>query len=193
MAADQGFREGTLNTREHKIINNVMKLTRISVRDIMTPRPVVFSVSGQLKVKEFFDAHAEKPFSRIPIQDSSADDISTYVLKTDLLIAQAKDEFEAPLSTFKRKFLILPDVVTASDAFDRLAQDKSHIALVVDEYGTMQGVVTLEDVLETLIGFEITDELDKVEDMQALAQKRWRERMVAMGFDPDSVDWNTSP
>ncbi len=189
--AEIGSREGTLNPREHKIINNVMKLTRISVRDIMTPRPVVFSVSGQLRVKEFFDAHADKPFSRIPIQDSSADDISSYVLKTDLLIAQAKDDFDAHLADFKRKFLVLPDVVSASDAFDRLVQDKSHIALVVDEYGTMQGVVTLEDVVETLIGFEITDELDKVEDMQALAQKRWRERMIAMGFDPDSVEWNT--
>lgn len=189
--AEIGSREGTLNKREHKIINNVMKLTHVPVRKIMTPRPVVFSVSGTLTVKEFFDAHAEKSFSRIPIQDSSADDISSYVLKTDLLLAQAKDNFDVRLADFKRDFLVLPDVVSASDAFDRLAQDKSHIALVVDEYGTVQGIVTLEDVLETLIGFEITDELDKVEDMQALAQKRWRERMIAMGFDPDNVEWNT--
>lgn len=188
--ADIGSREGTLNKREHKIINNVMKLTHVSVRDIMTPRPVVFSVPGQLKVKEFFDAHADKPFSRIPIQDASPDDIAAYVLKTDLLVAQARDEFDKPLAEFKRKFVVLPDVVTASDAFDRLAQDKSHIALVVDEYGTMQGVVTLEDVFETLIGLEITDEADKVEDMQLLAQKRWRERMIAMGVDPDSAEWN---
>ncbi len=188
--AEIGSREGGLNRREHKIINNLMKLSRVSVRDIMTPRPVVFSVPGKLKVKDFFAAHADKPFSRIPIQDSTADDISSYVLKTDLLIAQAKDDFDARLADFKRKFLMLPDVVSASDAFDRLVQDKSHIALVVDEYGTVQGVVTLEDVLETLIGFEITDELDKVEDMQALAQKRWRERMIAMGFDPDSAEWN---
>ena len=190
--AEIGSREGALNKREHKIINNSMKLTRISVRDIMTPRPVVFSVSGKLQVKDFFDAHAEKPFSRIPIHDDTADDISAYVLKTDLLIAQAKDDFDSHLEDFSRKFLVLPDVVTASDAFDRLVQEKSHIALVVDEFGTMQGVVTLEDVLETLIGLEITDELDKVEDMQLLAQKRWRERMIAMGFDPDSVEWNTN-
>ncbi len=190
--ADIGSREGTLNNREHKIINNLMKLTRVSVRDIMTPRPVVFSVSGQLKVKDFFIEHAEKPFSRIPLQADTSDDISFYVLKTDLLVAQAKDEFDKRLDEFKRQFLILPDVVTASDAFDRLVQDKSHIALVVDEYGSMQGVVTLEDVFETLVGLEITDELDKVEDMQVLAQKRWRERMIAMGVDPDSAEWNVS-
>lgn len=189
--AEIGSREGTLNKREHKIIENSMKLTRIPVRDIMTPRPVVFSVPGNMKVKEFFAAHADKPFSRIPVYGDNADDISAYILKTDLLIAQAKDDFDVRLSDFKRKFLVLPDVVTASDAFDRLVQDKSHIALVVDEYGTMQGVVTLEDVVETLIGLEITDELDKVEDMQALAQKRWRERMSAMGFDPDSLESKT--
>ena len=189
--AEIGSREGTLNKREHKIITNLMRLTRISVRDIMTPRPVVFSVPGQLKVREFFTDYADKPFSRIPIQDSSADDISAYVLKADLLMAQAKDNFDSCLTDFKRTFLVLPDVLSASATFDRLVQDKSHIALVVDEYGTMRGIVTLEDVLETLIGFEIIDELDKVEDMQALAQKRWRERMITLGFDPDKAEWNT--
>ena len=137
--AEIGSREGTLNKQEHKIIENSMMLTRISVRDIMTPRPVVFSVPGSLKVKDFFAAHADKPFSRIPVHGDTADDISAYVLKTDLLIAQARDEFDTPLSDFKRKFLALPDGVTASDAFDRLVQDKSHIALVVDEYGDHAG------------------------------------------------------
>ncbi len=66
--------------------------------------------------------------------------------------------------------------------------EKSHIALLVDEYGTVQGLVTLEDVVETLIGLEITDELDTVEDMQALAYRRWRDRMAALGIDPDSLD-----
>lgn len=190
--AEIGSQEGTLNVREHKIINNLMKLTRLSVRDIMTPRPVVFSAPGHMKVQDFFAAHADKPFSRIPIQDGAADEITTYVLKSDLLIAQAKDDFDVLLSDFKREFLILPDAATASDAFDRLMQEKSHIALVVDEYGTPQGIVTLEDVIETLMGLEITDELDKVEDMQALARKRWRKRMQAIGIDPDSVEWNGS-
>lgn len=190
--AEIGSQEGSLNVREHKIINNLMKLTRLSLRDIMTPRPVVFSAPGHMKVQDFFAAHADQPFSRIPIQDGAADEITTYVLRSDLLIAQAKDDFDVPLSDFKREFLILPDTATASDAFDRLLQEKSHIALVVDEYGTPQGIVTLEDVIETLMGLEITDELDKVEDMQALARKRWQKRMQATGIDPDSVDWNGS-
>ncbi len=185
--ADIGAREGALDKREHRVINNLMKLAQLSVRDIMTPRPVIFSASGAMTVAEFFAAHADNPFSRIPLRESDADTIAGYVLKTDLLIAQAKDDYDARLIDFKRQFLILPDALTASDTFDRLMQDKSHIALVVDEYGTVQGLVTLEDVIETLIGFEITDELDKVADMQDLARKRWRERMQAIGIDPDNL------
>lgn len=185
--AEIGSQEGSLSTREQEIISNLMKLTRISVRDIMTPRSVIFSVPTYMKVKEFFGAHADKPFSRIPVHDGDADAITGYVLKDDLLIAQAKDNFDARLAAFKRTFLVLPDLVMASDAFERLIKEKSHLALVVDEYGTVQGIVTLEDVVETLIGLEITDELDKVSDMQSLARKRWRERMQAMGVDPDSI------
>ena len=172
--AEIGSREGSLSMREHEIISNLMKLTRISVRDIMTPRPVIFCVPAYVTVTEFFAAHADKPFSRIPVHDGDADEITGYVLKDDLLIAQAKDNFDARLATFKRAFLVLPDLVMASDAFERLIKEKSHLALVVDEYGTVQGIVTLEDVVETLIGLEITDELDKVSDMQSLARKRWR-------------------
>ena len=79
----------------------------------------------------------------------------------------------------------------ASDIYDRLMYEKSHIALVVDEYGTVQGLATLEDVVETLIGLEITDESDKVEDMQDLAHKRWRERMETIGIDPNSLESKT--
>ena len=103
-------------------------------------------------------------------------------------MAQAKDEFERPLSDFRRDFIALLDSFSASDVFDKLMHEKSHIALLVDEYGTVQGLVTLEDVVETLIGLEIMDELDTVEDMQALAYRRWRDRMAALGIDPDSLD-----
>ena len=102
-------------------------------------------------------------------------------------MAQAKDEFDRKLSDFKRDFNLLSDKLMASEVFDKLMHEKRHIALVVDEFGTIQGLVTLEDVVETLIGLEITDEFDKVEDMQALARKRWRGRMEAIGIDPDSL------
>lgn len=183
-----GREEGLLDVKELKIVTNLMKLHRLSVRDIMTPRPVIFSVPEKMNVQDFFAAHSEKPFSRIPVYGRNADDITGYVLKNDLLTAQAKDDFDKHLSDFKRDFLIVPDKLVASDLYDRLMYEKSHIALIVDEYGAVQGLVTLEDVVETLIGLEITDESDKVEDMQALAHKRWRERMEAIGIDPDSLE-----
>ena len=181
-----GKQEGILNLKEHTIVSNLMKLNQLSVRGIMTPRPVIFSVSEEMTVQEFFEAHAATPFSRIPIYSKTPDHIKCYVLKTDLLIAQARDQFEKRLSEFSREFLILPDTLSASDIYDRLIREKSHLSLVVDEFGTIQGLVTLEDVMESLIGLEITDELDKVEDMQALAYKRWRERTESIGIDLES-------
>lgn len=182
-----GAREGVLEKKELKIVTNLMRLHHLSVRDIMTPRPVIFSASEKMSVKEFFSGYAAKPFSRIPIYGERADDVTGYVLKNDLLIAQAKDQFDKPLVDFQRPFLIFPDILSVSQVFDRLMYEKSHIALVVDEYGVVQGIITLEDVMETLIGLEITDELDTVEDMQKLAHKRWRERMQSIGIDPDNL------
>ena len=186
-----GKEEGLLDVKELKIVTNLMKLHRLSVRDIMTPRPVIFSVSESMTVADFFGAYAEKPFSRIPVYGKGTDDITGYVLKHDLLKAQAADDFGKKLSDFKRDFLVVPDKLMASDIYDRLMYEKSHIALVVDEYGTVQGLATLEDVVETLIGLEITDESDKVEDMQDLAHKRWRERMETIGIDPNSLESKT--
>lgn len=183
-----GKEEGLLNVKELKIVTNLMKLHRLSIRDIMTPRPVIFLVQENMTVQDFFAAYSEKPFSRIPIYGENTDDIKGYVLKSDLLMAQAKDDFNKKLAAFKRDFLILPDSLTASGAYDRLMYEKSHIALVVDEYGTVRGLVTLEDVMETLIGLEITDELDTVEDMQVLARKHWQDRMATIGIDPNSLE-----
>ncbi len=181
-----GTQEGLLNAKEHKIIANLMKLNRLSVRDIMTPRLVIFSIHEDMTVENYFTIHSGKPFSRIPVYGQNMNEIESYVLKNDLLIAQARDEFSRKLSEFRRDFLIVSDKLSAFDVYDRLMHEKSHISLVVDEYGTVQGLVSLEDVVETLIGLEIVDESDLVEDMQILANKRWRERMHAFGIDPDN-------
>lgn len=178
-----GKEEGVLSTEEHKIASNLMKLRKLSVRSIMTPRPVIFSVPDDMSVKAYFETHSDKAFSRIPLYKSNTDDISGYVLKNDILLAQARDEFDTRVQEFQRDFVVIQDKVSAFDVFDRLMHEKRQIALVVDEYGTVQGLVTLEDVIETLIGLEITDELDTVEDMQILAKKRWEERMDAIGVD----------
>lgn len=185
--AEIGAEEGMLEVKEQKIVTNLLRLNQLSVRDIMTPRTVVLTVPETMCVKDFFRDHGLKPFSRIPIHSGHPDNVSGYVLRIDLLVAQAKDQFDQTLSEFRRDFLVFTDMLTASTVFDRLLHEKSHIALVVDEYGAVQGIVTLEDVVETLIGLEITDELDTTEDMQALARRRWKERMEAIGVNPDDL------
>ncbi len=185
--AEIGAKEGVLETKELKILRNMMQLDMLSIRHIMTPRTVIFSVSEALTVKEFFEKHAQTPFSRIPVYEGNTDNITGYVLRSDLFIAQAKDDFDSVLTDFKREFLFVIDTLSASKVFDKLMYDKTHIALVIDEYGSTQGLVTQEDVMETIIGLEITDELDKVEDMQKLAHQRWRERMQSIGVDPESI------
>jgi len=186
--AEIGAQEGLLDDKELKIVSNVMRLHHLSVRDIMTPRPVVFAVAGAMTVRDFFTKHAERPFSRILLFGRDREEMLGYALKSDMLWAQARDRFDAPLSEFMRELPVVPDAMTASKVFDRLLHERSHIALVVDEYGAMQGIVTLEDVMESLIGLEIMDESDRVEDMQKLAHRRWRERMAAIGIDPDSIE-----
>ena len=185
--AEIGTKEGLLQPKELKIVNNLMGISKLSVRMIMTPRPVIFAQSSAMTVQEFFLAHDEKPFSRIPLYDGTRENMNGYVLKTDLLIAQAKDQFDKSLSEFRRDVLMVLDSRTTSDIFDLLMHDKSHMALVVDEFGTVQGLITQEDIVETLIGLEITDETDWVEDMQAFAQQRWQDRMRSMGMDPDMI------
>ncbi|NBB71580.1 MAG: DUF21 domain-containing protein [Alphaproteobacteria bacterium] len=186
--AEIGAREGQLQAKELRIVRNLMRLRRLFVRDVMTPRPVVFTVSAGATVRTYFERYREQPFSRIPLRGEGTDEETTYVLRADLLVARAEGELDAPLARFARELLIIPDTVSASDTFDRLMLERTHLALVVDEYGSTQGLVTLEDIVETLIGLEITDELDRVEDMQALAHERWRARMRAIGVDPDSIE-----
>lgn len=186
--AQIGADEGLLESKELKIVMNLMRLRQLSVRDIMTPRPVVLSASEKMTVRDFFTTHSKNAFSRIPVYAENEDDITGYVLKNDLLMAQARDEFDKSLSEFRRPFLMFLDVLDASTIFDRLIHGKTQIALILDEYGTMQGIVTMEDVLETLIGLEIIDESDKVDDMQKLARKRWRARMESMGINPDNME-----
>ena len=186
--AEIGAEEGQINAKELAIVSNLMRLNAVSVRDIMTPRPVIFSLPATMTVSDFFASHKARPFSRIPIYDQDRDDIIGYVMKSDLLLAQARDDFDTTLGNFKRSFLVIPDLLSASAVFDRLAHESSHIALVVDEYGSVQGLVTLEDVLETLIGLEIIDESDTIDDMRELAHKRWQERVRKLGIDPQSLE-----
>lgn len=185
--AQIGHEEGLLDEKERKIVANLMRLHRLSVKQIMSPRAVMFSQPAKISVADFLAEHAENPFSRVPIYKGKKDEICGYVLKQDIFHAQARGDTTKKLDAFRRDLPVLPETVKASHAFDRLMRERSHMMLVVDEYGSTEGVLTLEDVIETLMGLEITDELDPVEDMQRHARERWQKRMSVLGIDPK--DW----
>ena len=106
-----------------------------------------------------------------------------FVLRTDMLLAQARGDTDKTLLNYRREMLVLPESVSLTNAFNQVMVEKAHIALVVDEYGDLQGILTLEDILETLLGLEIVDEADATVDMRELAQKKWRKRAEKMGLD----------
>jgi CBS domain containing-hemolysin-like protein len=185
--AQLGVEEGLLDRKEQKIVGNLMRLHRLTVSDIMTPRAVIFMAPKDMAIGTFLNQYADNPFTRIPLFDTDRDDIKGYALKQEIFMAKARGEDDKPLIDLRRDMHILPGSLNASHAFDQLMRSRSHVALVVDEFGSVKGLLTLEDIMETLIGLEITDELDTVADMQHLARERWRERMSALGVDPK--DW----
>ncbi|PLX72911.1 MAG: hemolysin [Desulfuromonas sp.] len=174
--------EGALAGKESKIMQNLLKLTETAAKAAMTPRTVVFTMPQETTVGDYFEKFNEISFSRIPLYKEDPENIIGFVLRSDLLLAQARNQRHEPVSSFVRDIPKLPEQTNLSRAFDRFLKEQVHIMMVVDEYGGFSGILTLEDVLETLIGFEIVDEFDAVEDMQALARKRWKKRAEQLGI-----------
>lgn len=175
--------EGLIDQEEATILQNLLLLQEIKIKDIMTPRTVMFFESGQLQVGEFFYKHKKNRFTRIPIYDNKPDDIVGFVIRADLLLAQARGNSNNSLSNYIREMPTLLDNKRVSDAMRGLLLSKAHISLVVNEYGTVRGILTLEDILETLIGHEIIDEGDKNIDMQKLAKRLWKTKAKKYGID----------
>ena len=180
--ADLGEREGQLEERESRILKNMFRLHETIVTDVMTPRPVVFSLPESLTVYEYFDKHYDSRFSRIPVYVDNDEMFTGFVLKDDLLLAQARNNTDNTLTTYRRDLYTLSDKTSLSDAFDEVLHQRAHIMVIIDEYGGMEGVITMEDILETLLGLEIMDESDKAADMQQYARRMWKKRAQAMGI-----------
>jgi CBS domain containing-hemolysin-like protein len=184
---DIGAKQGQLQERETHIFRNIMKFDQLQVKDIMTPRQVVFTVAETTTVGAFVEDHAQQPFSRVPVYGDGPDDVTGFVIKNEVLTRFAKGQKDMALAEIKRPLLAVPDTVSLSVLFETLIENRHHVALVADEYGEVEGLVTLEDVVETVLGLEIVDEHDRVEDMRALARKHWRERAAALGIDPETL------
>ncbi len=182
--ADISAEEGVLAERESEILKNLLRLRKTPVQDVMTPRTVLFSLPETTTVETFTRDHEHIPFSRIPIYPEDPDQVNAFVLRSDLLLAQARGKFSDMLKNYRRDILVLPEGASLAGAFNQVMQAEAHIALVVDEYGDLQGILTLEDIVETLLGVEIVDEGDETVDMQELARRKWKHRLKNIGMDP---------
>ena len=186
--AELGMKEGALESQESRILKNLFRLRQLKAKDIMTHRPVVFSLQEEMSIGDALQKHPEIPFSRIPLYRENHDDITGFVLKSDMLLASAEGRKTESLKAHKRPIQAIPETLLLSKLYDLLLDAREHIVIVVDEYGGMEGIVTLEDVLETLLGLEIVDEGDRTVDMQAFARSRWKMRAAKLGIIPEEED-----
>lgn len=165
--------EGVLRTQESKIIQNAFKLTSISAEDIMTPNLVVVSVPDSMTVKEFF-SNVELTYSRIPVYHDNKDYIIGYVLKMTVLELLAKDSFDTRMSEIMRPILSFDEDKKVFGIWKEMLEKKEHISVICDKYGCLRGVVTMEDVIETMLGEEIVDEVDTNVDLQKVAMDKFK-------------------
>jgi CBS domain containing-hemolysin-like protein len=146
-----------------------------------------------MSIQDVLSENTDIPFSRIPIYGENQDDVTGFVLRNDILLAESRGRHDAKLHEFRRELRAIPDTGILSSLFDILLHQREHIALAVNEYGGMEGVVTLEDVVETLLGMEIVDEADPAVDMRVLARKRWEEHARRHGLlGREGFEWPDS-
>lgn len=172
--ADAGLKSGAIDKEEKSIIQNLLKLENKTVKEIMTPRSVVLSLDENQSLGDIYKENNPFQFSRIPVYNEDSDNITGFILKDGILENIAADKHSRKAVEIRRKVLFVEDSSTVADVLDTLILKKQHMALVADEFGTIVGLVTMEDVIETLFGLEIVDESDKVVDMQKLAREKWK-------------------
>lgn len=176
MTAEIGVEEGALKGKESNIIKNLLMLDKIYVSDIMTPRSVFFALDKDLTVEEVFNKHKPLRFSRIPVYSGSLDNIVGMTFRFKIHEALSNDQHDKLIGDMVTPISSIPERMTVSQVLDFFIKEKEHMALAVDEYGIVAGLVSLEDAVETLLGVEIVDELDNVEDMRKFALEQWQLR-----------------
>ena len=164
--------EEVIETEEKKIIQNLLKLDEITVHEIMTPSTVVEMAESTMTVREFYDS--DLTHSRILIyDDDNSDYVVGYVLRQTVLEKMAEDKFQTSIRDIARPILTFPEEEPVGNVWEKFLEKKEHISVITDEYGTFRGIVTMEDVIETMLGQEIVDETDEVVDMQEYAKEQW--------------------
>jgi len=181
--AQMAREEGVLDPNEAMILRNLIALREVTIQSIMTPRTVVFTLQAEETVEQATRLHPP-PFSRIPIVGNGLDDPRGVIHRRELYKALADGHAQTALGELARPLHAVPEVVSLPVVLKQFIERREHLFLAVDEYGGSVGIVTLEDVVEALLGVEIVDETDDVEDMQALAKEaldKLRHRDVKRG------------
>lgn len=174
---DVGTDEGVFGKEESKIIKSCMHLVEVKAREIMTPHIVIESACEGMTLHEFREAR-NWTFSRIPVYKEEKEYITGYVLKDQILKDLSEDKFDRRLADIVRPILSFPEEESAFNIWEKMLEAREHISVITDEYGCLRGIVTMEDVLETMIGVEIVDEQDTTTDMQELAREKLQKMLV---------------
>jgi CBS domain containing-hemolysin-like protein len=177
-----GAGEGIFSEKENRIIQNLLKLKNVGVREIMTPRVVVALADENLSLDDFLKNKDYLKYSRIPVYSENEDNVTGYVFRQVVLEKLAENQHNLKLKDIKREIVIVPSAIILFALWEKLLERKEHIALIMDEYGGLDGIVTMEDIIETLLGLEIVDEKDTIPDMQAYARERWETRQAKYNF-----------
>jgi len=176
--ANIGAKEGVFEEKENKIIQNLIRLKSVKVSEVMTPRIVVTVADENMSLQEFLIKKEFLYYSRIPIYSKNVENITGYVFRQTVFEKLAEEKTNLKLKDIRREIVTAYESQTLINLWEVLLEKKEHIALIVDEYGGMAGIVTMEDIIETILGLEIVDERDRIIDMQQYARKRWDERKI---------------
>lgn len=179
---DAAGEEGVFEENETTIIKNLLVFKSVKAKDVMTPFSVAMIENEDTSIEDFYRGHKNLRFSRIPIYNQSPNNLTGFILKDDVLEQMLDEKGPEPLKILRREMLVTSSDTAIPDLFETFIQKKAHITMVVDEYGNTIGLVTMEDIIETLLGLEIMDESDSIEDMQVLARKNWERRARRLGI-----------
>jgi CBS domain containing-hemolysin-like protein len=177
LLAERGAKEGTLTTNESELITNALSLDDVKIADIMTPRTVVTAFDQESTLAELFEKHPNIPFARMPVYDDNIDEVVGMVRRKDLLKAKANNQDDATVGSLMQEIHFIPETVSVSSALQLFLRTHQQLAMVVDEFGSIVGVVTMEDVMETILGREIFEKDDVAVDMRELARMRGTQKV----------------
>lgn len=167
---DVGAGEGVFKPEEHHMIQNFLKIATVTAREIMTPYVVVASTPKSITMRDFYADTNLAPYSRIPVYNDRREFIEGYVRRATVLEMLAQDRFGVTAGDIMRPILTFQETDKVADIWQRMLEKKEHISVIADEYGCMRGIVTVEDIIETMLGVEIVDECDTAEDLREVAR-----------------------